>query len=165
MLNFAYGSNLLLSRIRQRVPGVQLVGTAVLADHQLRWHKRGQDGSGKCDVVARRGFAVHGVLYEVPPEEKPGLDAAEGLGHGYDERRVTVRSAGQDVPCALYQATHVDPGLPPYSWYKALVLAGARQHGLPVAYLDTLAAVVAVQDGDADRHARHMALAADLSFL
>jgi gamma-glutamylcyclotransferase len=164
MLNFAYGSNLLLSRIRERVPGVQLVGTAVLAHHQLRWHKRGQDGSGKCDVVARRGFEVHGVLYEVPPDEKPGLDLAEGLGHGYDERRVTVRCGGDDLVCTLYQATQVDLALAPYSWYKALVLAGARQHALPADYVDTLAAVVAVQDVDAARHARHMALAADLSF-
>jgi gamma-glutamylcyclotransferase len=163
MLNFAYGSNLLLSRIRERVPGVQLVGTAVLADHALRWHKVGQDGSGKCDVVTMHGAEVHGVLYEIPPKEKPGLDAAEGLGHGYDERSVLVRFAAAEVACTLYQATQVDAGLPPYSWYKALVLAGARQHALPASYVAMLDTVVAVQDHDALRHDRHMALARDLS--
>jgi gamma-glutamylcyclotransferase len=57
----------------------------------------------------------------------------------------------------------VDAGLPPYSWYKALVLAGARQHGLPVDYVAMLEAVIAVQDGDAARHGKHMELARDLS--
>jgi gamma-glutamylcyclotransferase len=163
MLNFAYGSNLLISRIRERVPGVRLVGAAVLAGHALRWHKVGQDGSGKCDVVALSGSEVHGVLYDIPIGEKPRLDAAEGLGHGYEERGVVVRVAEADRACTLYQATHVDAALPPYSWYKALVLAGARQHALPANYVAMLEAVTAVQDGDAARHEKHMALAADLS--
>jgi gamma-glutamylcyclotransferase len=103
------------------------------------------------------------VLYRVPAAEKAGLDAAEGLGQGYDERRVTVHCAAGEVVCTLYQATHVDPGLPPYSWYKALVLAGARQHGLPATYVAMLASVVAVQDADTARHQKHMALSRDLS--
>lgn len=162
-LNFAYGSNMLFSRIRDRVPGVQLVGAADLIGYSLRWHKVGQDGSGKCDVVEMPGSVVHGVLYAVPVAEKAGLDAAEGLGHGYDERRVAVRCNAIDVACALYQATHVGTGLSPYSWYKALVLTGARQHALPADYVAMLEAVAAVQDNDAVRHEKHMVLSRDLS--
>ena len=34
-----------------------------------------------------------------------------------------------------------DPSLTPYDWYKAFVLAGAREHGLPQDYVAALDAV------------------------
>ena len=67
VLNFAYGSNMLLARIRERVPSARPLGVAVLRGHRLFWHKAGRDGSGKCDVVESNDTdaAVFGVLYEI----------------------------------------------------------------------------------------------------
>jgi cation transport regulator ChaC len=159
-LNFAYGSNMLRARITARVPSARVVGPAVLRGHALRWHKVGRDRSGKCDVVrdAAPGAAVHGVLYEIATAEKAALDRAEGLGAGYEEQTVPVECQGRVVPAHLYVASAIDPSLAPYSWYRALVVAGARQHALPAAYVEALQAVAAIEDADAERHALHIAL-------
>lgn len=160
LLNFAYGSNMLLARIRERVPSARPLGIAALRGHRLCWHKAGRDGSGKCDVVAsdEHGAVVFGVLYEIDVTEKPVLDAAEGLGAGYDEQRVRLEHRGERFAASLYRATLIEPSWPPYSWYKALVVAGAREHGLPASYVASLEAVAAREDADRVRHSRHIAL-------
>ena len=151
---FAFGSNMATSRLRQRAPSARPVAVARLPGHVLRWHKLGRDGSGKCDAcaaAARPEDAVWGVLFDIDEADKPGLDAAEGLGIGYDERMVHVETeAGRR--CALtYQARpdRIDPRLRPRAWYKAYVLAGAREHGLPAAYVARLAAAPA-EAGDVE---------------
>ena len=50
LLYFAYGSNLHPERLRERVPSAESLGVARLEAHVLRFHKRGRDGSGKCDA-------------------------------------------------------------------------------------------------------------------
>jgi gamma-glutamylcyclotransferase (GGCT)/AIG2-like uncharacterized protein YtfP len=160
-LNFAYGSNMFSPRLRQRVPGARLVGTAILRAHALRWHKVAKDGSGKCDIVpAEPGSIVHGVLYEIPAHEKQHLDRAEGLGFGYAEKQVLVECRTAMLTATAYVATHVDDSLLPFTWYRALVIAGAIEHGLPIAYVNGLRAIDARLDPDEHRHAQHMALAA-----
>ncbi len=135
----------------------------MLDGHELCWHKRGQDGSGKCDVIATgcTGDRVHGVVYEIALAEKPALDAAEGLGKGYDQKQVLVEQAGRMLFVQLYVATSIDAGLLPFSWYRALVIAGAKDNGLPSEYLARLMAVPALPDPDRNRHAMNMAIVAD----
>jgi gamma-glutamylcyclotransferase len=157
---FAYGSNMLHQRLRARVPSAEPLAIGELDGYRLAWHKVGRDGSGKCDVVSVPDPAaiVHGVLYEIAAEHKPALDAAEGLHRGYALEWFSVRAGGVERQAFAYVATHVDPALQPYSWYHALVVAGARQHGLPASYLQRLHAVPHREDDDAARHAEHMAL-------
>jgi gamma-glutamylcyclotransferase len=50
MYYFAYGSNMSLSRLRERVPSAEAVGCFSLNGHDLRFHKLSKDGSGKCDA-------------------------------------------------------------------------------------------------------------------
>jgi hypothetical protein len=161
LLNFAYGSNMLSARLRQRVPGARLIGTATLRGHALRWHKVAKDGSAKCDIVlAEPDSVVHGVLYDIPVHEKQHLDRAEGLGIGYAEKEILVECRTAMLTATAYVATHVDESLLPFTWYRALVIAGAVEHGLPTAYVEGLRAIDAKLDPDAHRHAQHMALAA-----
>jgi hypothetical protein len=152
---------MLEARIRRRVPSAMSLGVAELRGHRLRWHKVGRDGSGKCDMVPSTdaGAVVFGVLYEIPTAEKPALDEAEGLGSGYAERRILVAVDGMEAEAAAYFATLTDSALRPYSWYKALVVAGARQHALPPEYVASLESVVAIADANESRHSEHMALA------
>ena len=157
---FAYGSNMLSTRLKERCPSALPIGAAQLPGHELRWHKRSMDGSGKCDVVpVNVGHAVFGVVYEVDATERAALDQAEGLGHGYDQKDVTVILNGDAVTVSIYVVTSTNPALKPYTWYKALVVAGAKEHGLPSPYIANLQAVEASEDPDHARHDSNMRIA------
>lgn len=157
-LYFAYGSNMLSNRLQKRCPSADALGMAELSDHELRWHKRSNDNSGKCDVVACLGKRVIGVLYRIDESDKKLLDGAEGLGHGYEEIEVDVLHDGNKVIAKAYQATAIDQSLTPYSWYKALVIAGAQENGLPRDYVEQLKLVVSTDDLDRARHDKEFRL-------
>lgn len=160
-LYFAYGSNLLSHRLRQRTASAVAIGCGVLPGHVLRWHMASTDGSGKCDVLLQGDgvAAVHGVVYRIDHDEKPLLDKAESLGSGYREEQVVVNMGAQQVVASIYRALRIDDAAVPYDWYHALVLAGAREQQLPEPYLRQLAGVTTRADPDAHRAALHFALA------
>src|SRR5450631_1314447 len=90
---FAYGSNMLTARLRERAPSATAIGIGQLEGHALRWDKHSwRDGSGKCDAefTGQRSDVVWGAVFELAPEDKPALDQAEGLGNGYMERVVNI---------------------------------------------------------------------------
>lgn len=156
---FAYGSNLHPARLRERVPSSRALAVAELDGHLLRFHKRGRDGSGKCNIhpVGRAEDRVFGVIYRMAAAEQANLDRAEGLGAGYRRVELTVRVDGASRRVFSYQAQdgHIDDALSPFTWYRQLVLAGARQHGLPADYIAAIEAIAARSDPDTERHARH----------
>lgn len=153
VLSIAYGSNLHPNRIRARVPSANPIGVVSLAGFSLAFHKRSKDGSGKGMLYEVDGANAYGVVYEITANEKPALDAAEGLGAGYDEQHVKVVLNGITVDALIYMASHrsVDHGLQPYHWYKSLVLAGARYHGLPAEYVANIEGVVSIHDLNSKR--------------
>ncbi len=159
-VSFAYGSNMLSSRIQERCPSARALGVAELHGHELKWHKRSKDGSGKCDVVPAKDEKriVYGVLFEIAENEKSELDKAEGLGNGYEQKQVQVVFEGKPRAATLYAATNTASLLKPYTWYKAFVVAGAKEHELPNEYIRQLEAVEATQDPDNKRHESHTQL-------
>lgn len=160
IITFAYGSNMPSARIRARCPSAVAMGVAELRGYELRWHKISNDGSGKADIVISEaaGASVFGVLYEISADDKAALDSAEGLGHGYEEVQVIVFQNGSEATATAYKATNVNPALQPYTWYKALAAFGAKEHGLPEAYIAQIEAVPAVEDPDQARHDQNMRL-------
>ncbi len=163
---FAYGSNMSLARLQQRTPSARRLHAPVrLPGYELRFHKIGRDGSGKCDIIASVAPAtvVYGVLFSILSREKPHLDAAESLGTGYAELEVTIElQAGARVSAVTYQALQTDPQLRPFDWYRHHVLSGAREAGLPRHYIAELTRVVTTEDPDAARARREMSIYADL---
>lgn len=152
----AYGSNLHPTRLRARVPSARLRGTAALEGYALRFHKRSRDGSAKCDLVAADEVA-HVAIYELDADHKTWLDAIEGVGAGYEIATLDVPGHGT---CFAYvaSASHIEPMLEPFVWYRALVEIGCRYHGFPRAYLERVAATAAIDDPDAARHEQHMSI-------
>ncbi|WP_297795753.1 gamma-glutamylcyclotransferase family protein [uncultured Marinobacter sp.] len=159
---FAYGSNMSLPRLRQRVPGAKRLGAYALAEHSLRFHKVSKiDGSAKCDALftGHSEDCVIGALFEIPENEKLALDRAEGLGFGYEEKRVLVSdSQGSVVEAFTYYATHTDPDLLPYSWYLYHVIYGAMETDVPAGYLGAIEATISKEDPDRDRDASERAI-------
>jgi gamma-glutamylcyclotransferase len=161
MLYFAYGSNLSLARIGARIDSPAVVAQAALRHHRLAFHKCGRDGSAKCDAfhTGEAGDRVLGIVYRIDARQRARLDDVEGLGRGYDVKQVMVQLAQGGVAEAFtYFATRIDDRLRPFDWYKAHVLHGAREHGLPADYVASLAAVEAVTDADAGRRTQELSL-------
>jgi len=151
---FAYGSNMSLARLRARTPSAMRLGLCQLPGHDLRFHKIGRDGSGKCDAYATGdpGHCVAGALYTLDAGEQAALDAVEGP--GYARKQVLVIDAqGREVSAFTYCAIAIDTALKPYSWYLNHVLVGARELPVPAAYLARLAAIDCTEDPDAARAA------------
>lgn len=157
-LYFAYGSNLLPSRLVARTPSARSVGAAKLPGYALRWHKIGGDGSGKCDIVPVEGCCVHGAIYRIHLDDWHHLDTAEELGRGYASCRLEVQTPDGPVTAFSYRALITDPSLKPFDWYRDLVVAGAAAHGLPAHWRRLLAKVDADPDPDGDRAALHRML-------
>lgn len=162
-LYFAYGSNLLSQRLRERTPSAVKVATGVLHKHELCWHKLAADGSGKCDVTASPNDTsfVYGVIYRINISEKAILDLAETLGIGYAEKQVSIETSSGHLEASLYFALKIDPEAIPYDWYHQLVVAGAREHDFPAQYLTALEGVRSKPDADKSRSKHHFDLITD----
>jgi hypothetical protein len=132
------------------------VAVATLYGHELRFHKVGQDSSGKCDAyeTGAEHDVVIGVVFDIEAADKAKLDAVEGLGHGYGEKTIgLLTESGQRLQALTYYALTIDPGLKPFHWYKQHVLNGAIQAGLPDEYIHrTIRVVDSVDDDDRLRH-------------
>ncbi|WBU54329.1 gamma-glutamylcyclotransferase family protein [Paracoccus sp. SCSIO 75233] len=152
---FAYGSNMLSSRLRARCASARVVGAAFADGYDVALDKIGRDGSGKATLTPG-GAGAHGVAFELDDADLPLLDVIEGVGQGYDRRVVPIRCDGDQSGAFTYIAPERfrDAGLPPFDWYLALIVAGAREHGLPAEWIARLRAVAVVPDDMQDRPRR-----------
>ena len=141
---FAYGSNLKYARLVERVGAVEVDAIACLAEHALSFRKRGRDGSGKACCERAEGSRVWGVVYRVSTDQLSALDAFE---RGYRHAQVRLWDAdGAAIQATTYHAEHFTDDPTPYDWYKALLVEGAAEHGLPTDYRAWLATLAAKPD-------------------
>jgi hypothetical protein len=132
------------------VPSATLVGTSVLRGYSLKFHKRvKKDGSGKCNIVAG-GSIVHVAIFAILESDRAKLDKCEGLGYGYDHKKIQIDEYGE---CSTYiaAANSIDDTLCPIDWYKEYVLRGARFHRFPDEYILALETQLTVTDADHER--------------
>lgn len=157
MKYFAYGSNMLVQRLRShdRAPSAKFLTIAKLPGHVLKFHKRSKDGSGKCNALETGNplDEVYGVVFEIDEVDKLSLDRAEGRGKGYEDKVVHLNGPNGSLTAhtQLTDADYIDDSLLPYSWYKDLVVAGAKQHSLPREYIHQLVTVEAQEDPHSER--------------
>ena len=154
MKYLAYGSNLHLLRLVDRVPNVCFIGITKLERCRLVFHKQSIDGSSKCTLTFGDDSAcAWGAIYEIPEIEVQLLDKVEGLNNGYDKHHMSVNVAGEDVIVFTYLASksHLVYDLKHYHWYKAFVLAGAHQRQFPKDYLEYIDGVDSQYDNDLTR--------------
>lgn len=159
---FAYGSNMLSSRLIARCPSAKVVGTATAQDHSLEFSKKSVDGSGKATLVKQRvGMRTPGVLFEIDAAERDELDRFEGAGKGYDRvDDFKIETWGQTFTATTYLASETHDDLVPFDWYLALIVAGALEHKLGDEHVDRLRAIVHFPDPQTSRKSRIAALEA-----
>ena len=147
----AYGSNLHLARLAERIHSARAVGTSFVPDWSLKCHKRSKDGSAKFNIVAG-GEGVYVAIFEISANNKKILDRIEGVGIGYSTANLSIPEFGD---CATYvaQESYVDESLHPYDWYKKLAALGAQAQRFPKSYRQMIDDIPAHEDPDADRSA------------
>ena len=158
----AYGSNLHPLRLADRIASVVLIGSLRLDGYRLLFHKKGRDGSGKCDLrfTGSAADSAYGALYAISSTQKARLDRFEGRGRGYMEMDIEVTCRGSSYNCFTYRAQeeYISASLRPFDWYKELVLLGGEHLGFPEAYLESIRLQDSYRDPDGARDRNHRSL-------
>lgn len=156
-LYFAYGSNMLEQRLKDRVGSAEFFSNAWIPGYEVRCRKISIDGSGKADLVQTGNpeDIVHGVVYQFA-DHWHALDRHEGAtgnNPGYDRAGIQVQtdSGNRDVTTYLARRGSIDESLKPYTWYRDLILCGAEQHGLPEDYRRKIENIVDIPDPNENR--------------
>ena len=153
---FAYGSNMLLRKLKVNVPSAVKLTNAYLPGFRFAFDKVSKDGSSKGNIV-KTGIAtdkVWGVVYEIEIEDKKALDREEGLGKGYNEEKLVVTAVDNNqVECCAYVAdkSAEKENLLPYDWYRDMVVIGAIENSLESEYIAFLKAFQYSIDPDYER--------------
>jgi len=158
----AYGSNLHPARLANRIGPVADLGSIRLPGWRLVFDKRGSDGSAKANLRAAPGTeqVAWGALFELDRQQYARLDRFEGAGRGYDAFWLDIEVDGVGAEAVTY----LSPGhwrtahARPWSWYRDLVLAGARYHRFPADVIGRLQSIAVLEDPDRERAARHYRL-------
>jgi len=158
---FAYGSNMASARLRDYSVTPEAPGqAAVLHGYRLvfnKWSKKHQ--SGKANVVVDAEAEVWGVAYSLRDDELAILDRGEGAGYG--RNIMPLASAdGYAINAWVYRATadSIRDDARPFTWYRDFLTLGAKEHGLPAAYIARLEAIDAIPDPDPARDAERREL-------
>ena len=151
---FAYGSNLdpgtFLGRRRMQ-PLATRIGA--LHDFALSFDLPvGPGERGVANVAPCPGEHVWGALYQLTHAGAEQLDRSEGVDKGF-YRRLEVAVITPDaarIVAFTYRSEFSRPERKPSRRYLGLLLAGAREHGLPADYVERLRAwPLAVDERDA----------------
>jgi hypothetical protein len=160
---FAYGSNMLTQRLRARCPSAVVRQIAWVDNAAISFSKKSQDKSGKATIDFAAGKRIFGVVFDLADADLLGLDSFEGVGNGYDRKDdflIQIMGSDEPIKAVTYLANpaSIDRALQPFDWYLALVIAGARQHALPPAYVGILESTPARRDPKGKRPSRLEAL-------
>lgn len=133
---FAYGSNLDLTRLVERVCHPTRAHAGFVEGWRLEMNKRGRDGSGKANLVRHDEARVWGVVYHFEHEWWHDLDPYED---DYERVMVEVVAAdGRRSRAQTYQSLVFTEDPIAYDWYVGHVVGGAREHALPEDWVATL---------------------------
>ena len=129
---FAYGSNMSSRRVGQWCRFHRLVGRATLSDRRFIINV-----DALATIVPDPESNVIGVLWEINSQDEVSLDIYEGVEHGlYTKETVVVSlSDGATVEALVYVASEDRVGFRRIPDYMKTILEGAREAGLPEAYL------------------------------
>jgi hypothetical protein len=136
MLYFAYGSNMKTTQMRKRTYAAKSIGIAHLPGKKVVCNKKSVDGSGKANIIDDPNGEVWGVLYEITSDDIECLSRHE---KSYKLVPIVVFNENEEpVESFTYISNVLTDDPRPFKVYKKLILDGAKEHGLPVSYINTL---------------------------
>jgi gamma-glutamylcyclotransferase len=161
---FAYGSNMNIERLKQRVPSATKLTNASIKNYSLTCNKISVDGSSKANIISTDNSddVVWGVVFEIDDNEKSKLDRAEGLGNGYNQTTINVTDLNNNIhETQVYIADNnsINNELLPYDWYKQFISSGAEQNQLPDDYIEKINSTNFVIDTNEERRQTNLEIA------
>lgn len=151
---FAYGSNMASATLRgrreveyQRAVPARVAGWRLVLDKPPLVSM----GHSFANIVAEAGAEVCGVLFAVAPADLEHIELTEGVRIGnYARVELTATPLGEEssqpVPAFSLSSDRRDASLRPSQRYMDLLVAGALEHGLPIAWVDFLRTIPAVPE-------------------
>jgi cation transport regulator ChaC len=137
---FAYGSNMQRETFegrRAQRPVARRVGR--LDGFRLTFDLPvGSGERGVANIRAAAGDSTYGVLYRIDRSAVGALDRSEGVPSAYRKLWTTVQSGAHGISAFTYISPHRRAGRKPSARYIGLILEGAREHGLPPAWVGLL---------------------------
>ena len=142
---FAYGSNLcrrVFVETRcmrpRRALRARLPGWRICFDLPV-----GPGERGVANVVECADGTVYGVAYLLDLADAERLDRTEGVHRGWYRRHPIAAQLDDGVRLGAftYRSPYGVPGRKPSARYLGLILDGAREHGLPAAWIGWLGAL------------------------
>ncbi|MDR2231345.1 MAG: gamma-glutamylcyclotransferase [Flavobacteriaceae bacterium] len=159
---FAYGSNMNLDRLKERVPSANKLFNAYIKSYSLRCNKASSDKeSSKANIIKTDNDddIVWGVMFEIDDSEKPNLDKAKGLGQGYNESILSFLDSEnnpQEAQVYIADESAINDDLLPYDWYKEYIVSGAKENNLPKEYIEKLEAIKFIEDTNTERRNKNL---------
>lgn len=143
MLYFAYGSNMLRSRLEnQRKDNKQIDrvidrGIGILRGYKIKFNKQSIYGSGKTNLVKDGQSETLGVIYGLTDEQLKLLGEIE---FGYKKSKIEVVLGNHIIPAVTYFAIpeKINDNLLPTKDYLDFLILGAEEHNFPIEYLEFL---------------------------
>lgn len=153
---FAYGSNLLTSRIRVQNKSAERVGVGRLQNYCLDFADSEADqkyfsptwNGCPATIIEKENSVVYGAVWKINILDLDFLDKQEGVEcniYKVLELNVYVDELKDDVICRLYQLVHnpsaiLEPDKRPFTrqpskTYLTVILNGAEETGLPEDYI------------------------------
>lgn len=133
MLHFAYGSNMHRAVMRKYAPNAIALGVACLIDHRFII-----TSDGYASVAPHPRACVHGRLWRLTARDRVTLDRWENIAAGlYRAEMLPVIAAGKRRRALVYVARARPRGVP-RPGYMEIVIAAARECGLPADYIASL---------------------------
>ncbi|WP_299484773.1 gamma-glutamylcyclotransferase [Acaryochloris sp. IP29b_bin.137] len=117
-----------------------------------------QSGKGNIKATGRLEDIVWGAVFQIDSSELLHLDQAESLGVGYKRQHLSVVTPQGRLNVFTYLALLQDDALCPFDWYKAYVVQGALDLGIPATYIQQIQAVPSIPDPDVERRQYHFEL-------
>ena len=155
ILYFAYGSNLSLEQMRERIGSKpKVISGAYLENHRLGFtlYSKLTWKGGVADIVPEAGSKVWGAVYELTEEQLVKIDHYEGYKKDRDPKKnfynrlqvEVVDKKGVKQLCLTYQAEVGDEERRKYLYhrpsekYRNVIRKGGEDHGLPQEFYEHL---------------------------
>lgn len=138
---FAYGSNMSVDRKEERTGTIREAIRCRLKGYRLAYNKKASKAGVYANIMPDEKCEVWGVAYLCDEAAMRKLDGYEGVSGGhYVRAKVVVEAADRQLECDTYIAgsMHICEEGVPSKEYLNHILTGARDHDLPVWYLEDI---------------------------